>query len=313
MSTEQNDNLKINKKKLGPIPEIESMELRTYVSPMRRRWMYFLKHKMAVLSLIVLLILILASILGPIISPYDPNFDMDFDSINKPPNMQHWLGTDGTGRDVLTRLLYAGRISLSIGFVSVSIAVSIGVLVGLIAGYYGGKIDFILQRIVDTAMALPVLMMVIIVVGFLGANIYNIMIVIGLTGWMGISRLVRSQVLYIRESDYVLAARCIGLKQRRILLTCILPNVLAPVIVAATFGMAAAILIESSLSFLGIGVQIPNATWGNMLANARNLNTLREWYWLWVPPGFAITATVLCINFVGDAIRDIMDPKLLNS
>lgn len=273
-------------------------------------WRRFAKHRLAVVGMVVLSILTLTAVFAPFVAPYDP-YQIDLRAIDQPPSAAHWLGTDAAGRDVLSRLIYAGRISLSVGLVSAGIAVVIGTVLGLISGYYGGAVDFWIMRITDVIMTIPTLILIVAVVGILGPNIYNVMVVIGLFSWPGPCRLVRGETLSLREREYVLAATCLGASVPRIIFRHILPNVIGPVVVSGTFIVASAILSEAGLSFLGIGVQIPTATWGNMLSEAQSLSVLEGKPWRWLPPGLMITVTVLCINFIGDALRDVLDPRLM--
>jgi peptide/nickel transport system permease protein len=274
-----------------------------------RFWRRFSRHRLAVAGSVIVLILILAAIFAPLISPYPPH-QIDVKSLKQPPSAQHLLGTDGAGRDVLSRLIYAARISVSVGLVAAGIAVAIGTVLGLISGYYGGKVDFWIMRLTDVVMTVPTLIIIITVVAAVGPGIYNVMVVLGIFGWPGTCRLVRGEALSLREREFTTAARCLGVPRLRIVFRHILPNVAAPIIVAGTFFVASAILTEAALSFLGIGVQIPTATWGNMLTEAQSLTTLEQMQWLWIPPGLMITITVLSINFLGDALRDALDPRL---
>ncbi len=271
----------------------------------------FLRHRLAVVGAILLILLVLLALTAPILPLADP-FKIDARAIRKPPSAAHWLGTDETGRDVLSRLIWGARVSLSVGLVAASISVTIGTLIGLTSGYSGGKIDFWLMRLTDVVMTIPTLIIIISLVAVLGPSIYNVMIVIGIFGWAGIARLVRAETLSLRERDFVMASRCVGASARRIMFRHILPNVTAPIIVAGTFAVAGAILSEASLSFLGIGVRVPTPTWGNMLTRAQSLTVLEAMPWLWLPPGLMITLVVLSINFLGDALRDALDPRLLN-
>jgi peptide/nickel transport system permease protein len=230
--------------------------------------------------------------------------------LKQPPTAAHFLGTDGAGRDVLSRLIYAARISISVGLVAAGIAIAIGTVLGLVSGYYGGTTDFWIMRFTDVVMTVPTLIIIITVVAAVGPGIYNVMVVLGIFGWPGTCRLVRGETLSLREREFTTAARCLGVPRPRIVFRHILPNVAAPIIVAGTFFVASAILTEAALSFLGIGVQIPTATWGNMLTEAQSLTTLEQMAWLWIPPGLMITMTVLSINFLGDALRDALDPRL---
>ncbi len=274
-----------------------------------RFWRRFSRHRLAVLGSLVLLVLVGTALLAPVISPHDPN-RVDVRSLKNPPSAEHLLGTDGAGRDVLSRLIYGSRISLSVGLVAAGIAISIGTLLGLFSGFYGANVDFWIMRVTDVFMTIPTLIIIITVVAAVGPSIFNVMVVIGIFGWTGTCRVVRGETLSLRERDFVLAARCLGIPARRVVFRHILPNVVAPIIVAGTFFVAGAILLEAALSFLGIGVQIPTATWGNMLTEAQSLTVLESQPWLWLPPGILIMVTVLSINFIGDALRDALDPRL---
>ncbi len=239
--------------------------------------------------------------------PFSPN-DYDLDYVITPPSWSHLLGTDDTGRDLLSRLIYGTRISLSIGVVAVSIYITIGVFLGSLAGYFGGWVDILISRLIEVMICLPVLFVIIAIVAYLPQSIYNIMFVIGVTGWAGVARLVRGEFLRVRNIDYVSAAKALGFTTPRIIFRHVLPNALAPVFVSATFGVAVAILVESSLSFLGLGVPPNVASWGSILAKAREL--LPSGWWITTFPGLAIFITVTTINLVGEGLRDAMDPRL---
>ncbi len=249
----------------------------------------------------------LAAIFAPWLAPYDPT-TLHLDSILLAPCEAFPLGTDQLGRDVLSRLLYGGRISLWVGFVAVGISISIGLILGLISGYFGGIIDEIVMRGVDIMLCFPSFFLILAVIAFLEPNLTNIMIVIGFTSWMVVARLVRAETLSLRERDFVLAARLSGATSTRILGVHILPNALSPVLVSATLGIAGAILVESSLSFLGLGVQPPVASWGNMLLEGKNVLEIAPWMSLY--PGLCILITVLGYNLLGESLRDILDPRL---
>jgi len=225
------------------------------------------------------------------------------------PSSAHLLGTDSYGRDVLSRVIYGGRVSLSVGIIAVIIAQGIAVVLGSIAGYYGGASDWIVMRLVDVVMTFPWLIMVIMMVSLLGPSVFNAMLAIGILGWTHPTRLIRGQILSIREMDYVLAARSIGVPSRRIIARHVLPGVVGPLVVSATFMVASAILLEAGLSFLGLGVQPPIASWGNMMNAAMELIILEDMPWLWIPPGLMVALSVLAINFIGDGLRDALDPK----
>jgi peptide/nickel transport system permease protein len=240
--------------------------------------------------------------------PYSPENQFVSDN-QKPPGAGHWLGTDDRGRDVLARLIYGTRISISIGFVAVGLAVAIGVVLGALAGYYGRWVDVVILRVIEIVICFPSFFLILALIAYLSPSIYNIMFVIGLTGWTGIARLVRGEFLKLRESDFATAARAAGLRDSRIMFRHLLPNALAPVLVSATFGVAGAILTESALSFLGFGVQPPTPSWGEMLKQSFGLVNSGVW-WLVVFPGFAVFITVTAFNLVGDGLRDAMDPRL---
>jgi peptide/nickel transport system permease protein len=237
-----------------------------------------------------------------------------FDDEGQPARFRvNLMGRDELGRDVFSRILFAARISLTIGFVSVGISILIGTVWGCLAGYYGGFVDNMMMRIVDAIMCIPTFLLLVTVMSVLKPNIFNVMIVLGLTGWTGIARLVRAEFLSLMRRDYVEAARGIGAKDRRIIFRHVLPNAMGPIIVAATMGVAGAILAESGLSFFGLGVMPPAASWGNMLTNAQELNTMINAPWKAFWPGLMIFVTVLCYNFLGDGLRDALDPRLKNT
>lgn len=296
---------------LHPAGRADAILLRSRKYLQSRFWRRFVRHRLALWGTTFLLLFVFLALFAEVLAPYPP-FEVDPKNRDQPPTAEHWLGTDAVGRDVLTRLIYGGRVSLSVGLVAASIAITIGTLLGLVSGFAGGTTDFWLMRLTDVMMTIPTLIIIITVVAAVGPSIVNVMVVIGIFGWPGTARLVRGETLALREHDFVLAARCLGVPTRRIVFRHILPNVIAPIIVAATFFIASAILTEAGLSFLGIGVQIPTPTWGNMLTNAQSLTILERRPWLWLPPGLAITITVLSINFIGDALRDALDPRLSN-
>ncbi|EOD00415.1 oligopeptide ABC transporter permease [Caldisalinibacter kiritimatiensis] len=267
------------------------------------------KNKLAIMSLIILSILILLAVFAPFVTPYGVN-ELNLESTKQPPSSKHLLGTDDVGRDVLTRLIYGGRISLSVGIVAVILEVLIGTILGGIAGYYGGKIDSIIMRLADIVMCFPFLLIAITVVSIIGPSIYNVMLVIGFLGWTGIARIVRGQILSLKEQEFMEAAEALGLSDRRKIFRHLLPNTLASVVVFATLGIAGAILTEAALSYLGMGVNPPTPSWGNMLESAKNLYVIKKQWWLWIPPGLAIFITVMSLNILGDGLRDAFDPKL---
>jgi peptide/nickel transport system permease protein len=272
------------------------------------RWRAFARHRLALAGACVIATLALIAIFAPFVATHDPN-KVDLFATSASPSRDHWLGTDDIGRDVYSRIVYGTRISLSVGLVSVTIYVIIGTVLGAVSGYFGGWIDSTLQRFTDAIMCFPSLIIIIAAVAITGPSIFNVMIVIGLLTWPGICRLVRGQFLSLRERDFVEAARSIGARPSRIIFRHLLPNAVAPITVAATFGVAAAILTEAGLSFLGLGVQPPTASWGNLINTAQSAAVLQEMPWLWVPAGIMIALAVLSINFVGDGLRDAIDPR----
>lgn len=264
------------------------------------------RHSMLALGLGLVLIMSLAAMAAPLLAPYDPN--MPHNAIFAPPSSEFWLGTDRLGRDIFSRLLYGGRVSLWVGFVAVGISTLIGVVLGLVSGYFRGWVDELIMRVVDVMLCFPSFFLILSVIAFLEPNLTNIMIVIGLTSWMGVARLVRAETLSLREREFVDAARLAGCSTPYILWRHILSNALAPVLISATLGVAGAILVESSLSFLGLGVQPPDASWGNMLLEGKSALEIAPW--LSVYPGMAILLTVLGYNLLGESLRDMADPRL---
>lgn len=267
----------------------------------------FVQHKLAVFSVIILAALIIMAIAAPLIAPYDP-FLVSGD-IEAAPSAQHLLGTDSIGRDVASRLIYASRVSVVVGFGSVLLSVCIGIVLGLLSGFYGGKTDMVIMRVTDVFMSFPQMMLVMVVVCVVGSGMRNLIIAMGILGWPSVARLVRGRVLSLKKSDYVCAATAMGYSTWRIIFNHLLPNVIDPILVNATFSIANAILTEASLSFLGLGVQPPTASWGNMLTGAQALSVLSYKPWMWVPPGLMIMLNVLSVNFIGDGLRDALDPN----
>jgi peptide/nickel transport system permease protein len=273
-------------------------------------WRAFRRNRLAIIGGIVVGILATAAILAPFVAPWDPNRS-DVKRILDPPSKRHLFGTDQLGRDVLSRMLFGARVSLAVGFVSVGIAAAIGIMLGAAAGYHGGMIDATIMRLVDLMLVFPRFFLLLAVLAFLRPSIWTIMAVIGLTGWMGVARLVRAEFLALKEREFVVWSQSIGASAFRIIWRHILPNAMAPVLVAMTLGIPAAILTESGLSFLGLGVQPPHATWGNILNEGKD--TIELAWWLSVYPGVAILVTVLSYNLLGEGIRDALDPRLRQS
>ncbi len=277
-------------------------------------WKRFKKNKLALIGLAVVLIMIVMAVLAPVVVQNDPYTSLKNDAGKIMKNMSPAesgtiLGTDLLGRDEFSRLVYAARVSMSVGLVAVGISTVIGILLGSISGYFGGTADMIIMRCVDVVNCFPVMFLIIIVATILKPSIYNVMIIIGLCNWTGTARLVRGEILRVREMEYVQAAISLGANDARIIFSHIIPNVMAPIIVEATMQMARAILTEASLSYLGCGVQLPTASWGNMLNEANNLATLTGRPWQWLPAGACIFMAVLSINFIGDGLRDALDAR----
>ncbi|MBI5298807.1 MAG: ABC transporter permease [Deltaproteobacteria bacterium] len=272
-------------------------------------WQQYSRSKLAVIALVLVLLMGVLAVGAPWISPYSPDA-YDLDQILKAPSWIHWLGTDDLGRDVLSRLLYGSRISLSVGFVAVGIYVAIGIFLGALAGYYGGWIDMLISRAIEVMLCFPTFFLILAVLAFVGPSIYNIMVVIGVTQWTGIARLIRGEFLKFRNQDFVKAVRQQGASNFRIIFKHLLPNSLAPVLVSASFGVAAAILTESALSFLGFGVPPQVPSWGAILSQAQAFMDVA--WWLTLSPGFAIFITITAYNLVGEALRDAIDPRLKN-
>ena len=256
----------------------------------------------------VIALLVLIAVLAPLVSGHDP---LRIDLVNQlqGPSPTHWLGTDIQGRDVWARLAFGARVSLSAGIVSQCIALTIGLTMGLIAGYYGGWTDEIVMRLADVTLAFPTLLLLIAMAAALQPSLGVVFLTIGIVGWAGMARLVRGQVLVVRQFEYVHASRALGAGDVRVVLQHVLPGVLAPVLIAVTLGVAAAIMAESALSFLGLGVQPPTPSWGSMIADGRDLNQLRNAPWTSLAPGLAIGSAVLGFNLLGDALRDALDPR----
>jgi len=267
----------------------------------------FSRNRLSLAALTVVAVIIFIALCASVISPRNP-MAIDVHNVLSPPSVAHPFGTDELGRDVLSRMIWGSRVSLKVGFVAVGLAILVGTLIGSIAGFYGGKVDALLMRFVDIMLAFPAFFLILAVISVLEPSIYTIMVVIGLTGWMDVARLVRAEFLTLKERDFVVAARASGAGNLRMIFRHILPNALSPVFVAATFGVAGAILIESGLSFLGLGVQPPNPSWGNILTSGKD--NIEVAWWLSLFPGLAILTTVLSYNLVGEGLRDALDPRL---
>ena len=282
------------------------------MSQKKTEWLNFIKrfckNKLSVTGLIILLTILLVVLIMPFAMPYT-EAEIDAAAFNSTPSQTHRLGTDTTGRDVLTRLLYGGRVSLFVGVVSTAISVAIGIPLGLLAAFYRGWIETIIMRATDIFMTIPSTILILFLVSMFGPSIITVTVVIGVLGWTKFARQIFGTVLAVREKDYIEGGRAIGQRDSVIIRKYILPNAIAPIFISITFRIASAILLESSLSFLGLGVQMPAASWGNMLYNAQSITILKDCLWMWLPPGLALVVTILSINFVGNGLRDALDPK----
>lgn len=269
----------------------------------------FRRNRLAMTGLAIMVFIYLVTLMAPYLAPYDPNTQEDIVLTRYlPPSGEHPMGTDKFGRDILSRVIYGARISLTIGFVAVAISVTVGSLVGAVAGYFGGRVDDVLMRLVDLLLSFPTLVLLLAVIALFSPSIFLIIVVLGLTGWMGTSRIVRGQFLALREQEFVQATRALGFSDSRIIFRHMLPNAMAPILVVATLNIGNTILYEAALSFLGLGVQPPTASWGNMVAGGRD--ALINAWWIATFPGLAIVLTVVCFNLLGDAARDALDPRL---
>ncbi|WP_138494330.1 oligopeptide ABC transporter permease [Paenibacillus pinistramenti] len=285
-------------------------------SPWRIAVRRFARNKLALAGLIIVILMFLICYIGPLLSPYNL-YDYKLTDKNLAPNASHWLGTDKLGRDILLRTMLAGRISLAVGLVATIITVLVGATLGAVAGFYRGFVDTVIMRFADIFSSIPTLPILIIMGTVLSDlkvdpsnRIYFLMLMLGVLSWMGLARLVRSQILTLREQEFMLATDALGLKDNRKIFRHLLPNTIPIIIVSATLSVAGAILSESALSFLGIGVVPPTPSWGNMISAANNLIDFRKRPWLWVPPGMCILITVTAVNLIGDALRDALDPKM---
>lgn len=270
----------------------------------------FVKNKLAMISLFVFILILLVAVFANVLAPFSR--DLTVGTFQAAPDDIHLLGTDSIGRDVLTRLIHGTQVSLIVGFGSVAIYVVIGTTLGLVAGYFGGVIDSIIMRITEAFQSFPYFLVVLTFVSILDSGIWNVTFIMGILGWTRLCRIVRGEVLTLKSQDFILAAEATGYSTPAILFQHILPNLLSPILVNATFGIANNILTESSLSFLGVGVEPPRPSWGNILAEAQSLNVLTLQPWRWVPAGILIFITVLCVNFIGEGIREAVEGEINN-
>lgn len=267
----------------------------------------FAKHRLALISLVVLAVISLLAVLAPVIAPYSPTKITG--GFSKPPNAEHWLGTDQIGRDMLSRLLYATRVSLLVGALATLISTAIGVVLGLLAGYFGGWVDQVIMSVTDMVMSFPYILLVLVAAAIFEPGMWSIILILGFVDWPGVTRLVRGNVLSLRETNFFKSDIAAGMPRRYILFSEVLPNTIAPVLVYATSVFAISILDEAALSFLGMGVQSPTPSLGNLLNGAESISILTGKPWLWLPAGLLIIVLVICIYFIGDALRDAMDPR----
>ena len=286
------------------IKKINDITSESYLQTVFRR---FKRHRLAMVSLVIVVILGLAALLAPVIAPYDP--DAIVGNFSGAPDAEHWLGTDQIGRDVLSRLLYAMRISLLVGIMATLISTVIGVVLGLVAGYFGGAADMVIMRFTDMVMSFPYILLVLVAASIFKPGLWSIILILGFVDWPGIARLVRGNVLNLRETNFIKGNLVAGMPLKHILFSEILPNTVAPILVYATSVLALSMLDEAALSFLGMGVQPPTASLGNMLNGAESLTVLTKQPWLWIPAGVLIVVLVMAINFIGDALRDALDPN----
>ena len=297
---------------MDELPKMTEQEIHPQTGEKQERlrhlfWKRFRKNKLAIAGAFIVFSLFFVAVLAPFLSPYDPG-QINIKRVLQQPTAEHIFGTDSLGRDVLSRMIWGSRISLLVGFVAVGISSLVGIFLGALAGYYGRWVDNLIMRFVDIMLCFPTFLLILAVIALLEPNIWNIMIIIGITGWMGVARLVRAEFLSLRERDFTVAEKALGARNFRIIFRHILPNAMAPVLVSATLGVAGAILTESALSFLGIGVQPPTPSWGNILTAGKD-NIEIAW-WLSLYPGLAILITVLGYNLLGEGIRDAIDPRL---
>ena len=309
MGKEKQIEKKFRKKKKYSVDTIDEGKQKDIVSESYLQTVFrrFKRHKLALISLVIVVILGLAALFAPIIAPYDPNEMAG--PFSGAPGKGFLLGTDQIGRDVFSRLLYAMRISLLVGIMATLISTVIGVILGLIAGYFGGVADMLIMRFTDMVMSFPYILLVLVAAAIFKPGLWSIILILGFVDWPGIARLVRGNVLNLRETNFIKGNLVAGMPLRHILFSEILPNTVAPILVYATSVLALSMLDEAALSFLGMGVQPPTASLGNMLNGAESMTVLTKQPWLWVPPGVVIVVLVMAINFIGDALRDALDPN----
>ncbi len=290
------------------LSELEEAKQIKSQSPSAQAWRRFRRHPLAVIGLVSFAIILAVTLLAPVLTQYD-YAELNLADKFQPPSREHYFGTDRVGRDIFSRTLYGGRVSLSVGFAAASLSILIGVIIGALSGYYMGWMDQVLMRFTDVVMTFPRVVIILTAAIYVGQSIGSVIFLIGIFSWPEVARLVRGQVLSLREQQFVLASRSIGAGDFRLIASHVMPLVIAPLLAAVTFSVNAAILLEAGLSFLGVGVPLPTPSWGNMLETARSLDVLQDGPWMWIPPAMMILVTVLSINFIGDGLRDAVDPK----
>lgn len=291
---------------VSPVEVFKGGDISKRQSEAAKAWKRFKANKIALFGLGILILLVLIAVLADLLAPHSP-LKIFPGKRGAPPEAGHWLGFDGTGRDVLSRIIHGSRVALTVGFAATSMVVIIGVIIGSIAGFFGGWVDQVLSRIVDTLMAFPIIALLVLLASVVGPSLTTTIIVIGFTGWARYARVVRADVLSVREWDYVQAARAVGVRNGRIILRHIIPNILGPVIVLASLGVGGIIILESTLSFLGLGIRPPDPSWGGMLSEGRPF--IQTYPQISIAPGLMIVITVLAFNFVGNGLRDALDPR----
>lgn len=284
------------------------MKSQASISPNQLAWNKLKRNKIAIIGILMLILFICLSLLAPFIAPYGYD-EIDLMNMESPPSKIHLMGTDDLGRDILSRLLYGGRVSITVGFLASFSQIVVGTIIGSISGYFGGKIDTIIMRIVDIIMCFPFFIVAIVMASFMGPSMKNIIIILAVIYWTQVARIVRAEVMSIKKREFIEAAEAFGLNDLEIIAKHIIPNVIGPVTVYATLAIANGILTEAALSFLGMGVNPEVPSWGNMLSAAQSMRALESQWWLWIPPGLLVLLTVLSINFLGDGLRDALDPK----
>lgn len=302
------DSIQVTAASLAEATDSEEAKQVSSESPAAQAWRRFRRHPLAVIGLVSFTVILAVTLLAPVLTRYH-YAELNLADKFQPPSREHFLGTDRVGRDIFSRTLYGGRVSLAVGFAAATLSILIGVIIGALSGYYLSWIDQVLMRFTDVVMTFPRVVIILTAAIYVGQSIGSVIFLIGIFSWPEVARLVRGQVLSLREQQFVLASRSIGAGDFRLIASHVMPLVIAPLLAAVTFSVNAAILLEAGLSFLGVGIPLPTPSWGNMLETARSLDVLQDGPWIWIPPAIMILITVLSINFVGDGLRDAVDPK----